>query len=63
MKNILKKICISFVVSICLFIGMSNIKAAQEQYEEKSIDILGLTIWYQDKVYFDGENDITRDLV
>lgn len=58
MKNILKKICISFVVSICLFIGMSNIKAAQEQYEEKSIDILGLTIWYQDKVYFDGENDI-----
>ena len=58
MKNILKKICISFVVSICLFIGMSNIKAAQEQYEEKSIDILGLTIWYQDKVYFDGENNI-----
>ena len=58
MKNIFKKICISFVVSICLFIGMSNIKAAQEQYEEKSIDILGLTIWYQDKVYFDGENDI-----
>ena len=58
MKNILKKICISFVVSICLFIGMSNIKVAQEQYEEKSIDILGLTIWYQDKVYFDGENDI-----
>lgn len=58
MKNILKKICISFVVSICLFMGMSNIKAAQEQYEEKSIDILGLTIWYQDKVYFDGENDI-----
>src|SRR5699024_2850990 len=30
----------------------------EEKYEQKSINIFGLTIWYQDKVYFDGENDV-----
>ena len=40
------------------FHGNIKCKATQEQYEEKSIDILGIKVLYQDKVYFNGENDI-----
>ena len=63
MKKILKILgiclcclCICFILSTTK--AINNSKTKTEQYEEKSIDILGLTIWYQDKVYFNGENDI-----
>lgn len=62
MKKVLK------IVGICIcclfiFLFLSNTDAVnnktekKELYEEKSINILGIEFWYQDKVYFNGEND------
>ncbi len=58
MKKFLKRIYTIGIICICLFMGISSVKATQEQYEEKSIDILGIKVLYKDKVYFNGENDI-----
>ena len=58
MKKFFKRICTIGIMCICLLMGISSVKATQEQYEEKSIDIFGIRILYQDKVYFNGENNI-----
>ena len=59
MKKILKILGICLCcLSICFILSTTKATNKKAEYEEKSIDILGLTIWYQDKVYFNGENNI-----
>lgn len=57
MKKFFKKSHLVIMICICFLIGVPSVEAVQKQYEKKSIDIFGLEIWYQDQVYFNGEND------
>ena len=58
MKKILKIMCIFIALIASILIVIPTANGVEEKYEQKSINIFGLTIWYQDKVYFDGENDV-----
>ena len=62
MRRVFKKVSILFIMCISLFIGISTAKAKRQKYIQNSIDLFGITIWYTDKVYFDGENnEVTQE--
>lgn len=62
MRRVFKKVSILFIMCISLFIGVSTAKAKRQEYIQNSIDLFGITIWYTDKVYFDGENnEVTQE--
>ena len=59
MKKILKILGICLCcLSICFILSTTKATNKKAEYEEKSIEILGITIKYRDKVYFNGENNI-----
>ena len=41
MKKFLKRIYTIGIICICLFMGISSVKATQEQYEEKKYRYIG----------------------
>lgn len=58
MKKILKIMCIFIAIVASILIVIPTANGVEEKYQQKSINIFGLTIWYQDKIYFNGENDV-----